>query len=142
MNRRINAAILLAVSAAAVTLAPLTAAPASAVAPLKAPVVTFEGTGPGTVTATLHNPNDRGQCWAEAGIGPDNNHAFFGDGTPESVANPGQTIKTSLTGLEPGSTITARGGCVDTTPAGGYELSETVLVTVPANKPATGSFGG
>ncbi|MFB8276549.1 hypothetical protein [Nocardia colli] len=141
MNKRITGAILLAASAAAVTFAPLTAAPAVAVAPFKAPVVTFEGTGPGTVTATLTNPNERGQCWAEAGVGPENNHVFFGEGKLESLAQPGQTIKTTLTGLEPGTKITARGGCADTSPAGGYELSETVTVAVPANKPATGSFG-
>lgn len=88
--------------------APTTAAPASAATPFKAPDVTFAGTGPGTVTATLHNPNDQGQCWAEAGVGPDNNHVFFGGSRPESLANPGQTIKTSLEGLEPGTTITAR----------------------------------
>ncbi|WP_040729560.1 hypothetical protein, partial [Nocardia tenerifensis] len=82
------------------------------------------------------------QCWAEAGVGPENNHVFFGEGKLESLAQPGRTIKTSLTGLEPGSKITARGGCADTSPAGGYELSETVTVNVPSNKPSTGSFGG
>lgn len=113
------------------TFAPLTAAPAVAEAPFTPPVVTFEGTAPGTVTATLHNPNDRGQCWAEAGVGPENNHFFFGESKPESLANPGQTVVTSLTGLDSGSTITARGGCADTSPAGGYELGETVTVAVP-----------
>ncbi|MFG1790948.1 hypothetical protein [Nocardia sp. NPDC049149] len=141
MNRRIRGAFLLAVSAAAVTLTPFSAAPAVAASPFKAPVVTFEGTGPGTVTATLHNPNDRGQCWAEAGVGPNNDHVFFGEAKPESLAGPRETIKTSLTGLQPGSTITARGGCADTSPAGGYELSELVTVAVPSGKPATGSFG-
>ncbi|MFQ6328276.1 hypothetical protein ACLMAL_19325 [Nocardia sp. CWNU-33] len=139
MNRRIHGAVLLAASAAAVMFAPTTAAPASAATPFKAPDITFAGTGPGTVTATLHNPNDQGQCWAEAGVGPDNNHVFFGGSRPESLANPGQTIKTSLEGLEPGTTITARGGCAGDA---GYELSELVTVTVPAAKPATGSFGG
>lgn len=127
---------------AAVMSAPFTAATAVADAPLSPPEVTFEGTAPGTVTATLHNPNDRGQCWAEAGIGPNNDHVFFGESKPESLANPGQTIETSLTGLEPGSTITARGGCVDPTSAGGMVLGETVTVTVPAGPPATGGAGG
>lgn len=80
------------------------------------PEVSFEGTAPGTVTATLHNPNDQGQCWAEAGVGPNNDHVFFGEPKPESPANPGQTVETSLTGLEPGSTITARGVAWTRTP--------------------------
>lgn len=143
MNRRIQGSILLAASVAAVTFAPFTAAPALAAAQFKAPEVTFEVTGPGTVTATLHNTNDRGQCWAEAGVGPEKNHVFFGEGKLESLAQPGQTIKTSLTGLEPGSTITARGGCADTSTAGGYELGAPVdiVVTPAAPKPPTGSFG-
>lgn len=132
INKRFRRAALPAASAAAVTFALFTAAPAAADTPFTAPEVTFEGTAPGTVTATLHNPNDRGQCWAEAGVGPENNHVFFGESKPESLANPGQTVTTSLTGLEPGSTITARGGCADTSPAGGFELGETVTVTVPS----------
>ncbi|WP_280414192.1 hypothetical protein [Nocardia carnea] len=140
-NRRIRRTVLLtAVTAAAFT--PFALAPAVADASFVAPEVTFAGTAPGTVTATLHNPNDRGQCWAEAGVGPENNHVFFGESKPESLANPGQTVETSLTGLEPGSTITARGGCADTSPAGGYVLGEFVTVTVPGAAPATGSFGG
>lgn len=140
-NRRIHRTVLLA-AVAAVTSIPFSLAPAGADAPFLAPEVTFAGTAPGTVTATLHNPNDRGQCWAEAGVGPENNHVFFGESKPESLANPGQTVETSLTGLEPGSTITARGGCADTSPAGGYVLGDTVTVEVPVAAPATGSFGG
>lgn len=139
--RRINRTVLLTALATA-TFTPFSLAPAVADAPFVAPEVTFAGTAPGTVTATLHNPNDRGQCWAEAGVGPENNHMFFGESTPESLANPGQTVETSLTGLEPGSTITARGGCADTSPAGGYVLGESVAVTVPGAAPVTGSFGG
>ncbi|NKY33561.1 hypothetical protein HGA13_10810 [Nocardia speluncae] len=139
--RRVHRTILLTAVAAA-TFLPFSVAPAVADAPFVAPEVTFAGTAPGTVTATLHNPNDRGQCWAEAGVGPENNHVFFGESKPESLANPGQTVETSLTGLEPGSTITARGGCADTGPAGGYVLGETVTVAVPGVAPATGSFGG
>lgn len=139
--RRVHRAILLTAAAAAIS-TPFSLAPAAADAPFVAPEVTFAGTAPGTVTATLHNPNDRGQCWAEAGVGPENNHVFFGESKPESLANPGQTVETSLTGLEPGSTITARGGCADTSPAGGYVLGETVTVAVPGVAPATGSFGG
>ncbi|NUS94565.1 MAG: hypothetical protein HOQ36_19520 [Nocardia sp.] len=129
MIRRVHGVALSALAAA--IFAPLTATSAVADAPFTAPQVTFEGTAPGTVTATLHNPNDRGQCWAEAGVGPENNHVFFGEAKPESLAGPGQTVETSLTGLESGSTITARGGCADTGPAGGYELGETVTVVVP-----------
>lgn len=141
MNRRIPGAFLLAVSAAVVTLAPLTAAPASAATQFKAPEITFQGTGPGVVTATLKNPNDRGQCWAEAGVGPNRDHVFFGNSLPESLANPGQTVKTTLAGLAPGSTISARGGCSFDGADWGYELSDTVEVTVPTDKPSTGSFG-
>ncbi|MEV3963592.1 hypothetical protein AB0M34_22325 [Nocardia sp. NPDC050193] len=130
MIRRVHgAAALLALAAA--TFAPLSAAPAVADASFTAPRVTFAGTAPGTVTATLHNPNDRGQCWAEAGVGPENNHVFFGEAKPESLAAPGQTVETSLTGLASGTTINARGGCADTGPAGGYELGEFVTVVVP-----------
>ncbi|MEV0108984.1 hypothetical protein AB0H42_21940 [Nocardia sp. NPDC050799] len=129
MIRRVHGAALLALAAA--TFAPLTTAPAVADAPFTAPRVTFAGTAPGTVTATLHNPNDRGQCWAEAGVGPENNHVFFGEAKPESLAGPGRTVETALTGLESGTTINARGGCADTGPAGGYELGEFVTVTVP-----------
>jgi hypothetical protein len=141
MNRRIQGALLLAASAAAVTFAPT--GPAGAATPFTGPEVTFEGTAAGTVTATLHNPNDRGQCWAEAGVGPNNDHVYFGDARPESLADPGQTIKTTLEGLTPGSTITARGGCANTAPnpGGEYLLSDTVTVTVPSGKPATGSAG-
>ena len=123
----------------AIALAPVIAGPASAQTPFSAPEVTFAGTAAGTVTATLHNPNDRGQCWAEAGVGPENNHQFFGESRPESLANPGETVTTSLEGLEPGSTITARGGCVDSPD---FTWSETVTVAVPAGQPASGSFGG
>ncbi|RJO70098.1 hypothetical protein D5S18_30070 [Nocardia panacis] len=93
--------------------------------------MTFTGTAPGTVTATLHNPNSTGQCWAEAGIGPERNHRFFADGAPGSLADPGQTVTTKLEGLESGSTITARGGCSDNTATGGIPMSETVTVQVP-----------
>ncbi|ONM49261.1 hypothetical protein [Nocardia donostiensis] len=136
MNRRIHGAVLLAVSAAVVTFGPVT--PAGAQTPFKAPEVTFAGTAPGIVTATLHNPNDRGQCWAEAGVGPNNDHVFFGNGAPESLAQPGQTVKTTLEGLEPGTTISARGGCHN---GAEFEFSELVQVAVPADMPATGSFG-
>ncbi|MFF2397847.1 hypothetical protein [Nocardia sp. NPDC058114] len=135
MNRRISGAIL-AASAAAVAFGP--GAPASAATPFVAPEISFAGTAAGTVTATLRNPNDRGQCWAEAGVGPENNHVFFGDSAPESLADPGKTVVTSLDGLEPGSTITARGGCVN---GAEFAFSELVTVTVPAATPSTGSFG-
>ncbi|WP_280336129.1 hypothetical protein [Nocardia wallacei] len=102
--------------------------PADAATPFEAPGVTFDGTAPGTVTATLHNPNDRGACWAEAGVGPENNHVFFGNSNPESLAGPGQTVTISLEGLEPGTTITARGGCNN---GAEFAFSETVEVTVP-----------
>ncbi|MFI9506766.1 hypothetical protein [Nocardia sp. NPDC052566] len=140
INRRVHGVMLLAASAAAAAFIPVTAAPAGAATTFKVPEVSFAGTAAGTVTATLRNPNDRGRCWAEAGIGPDNNHRFFGDGSPDSLANPGQTIKISMTGLEPGTTITARGGCANDAP-GEYLLGDTVTVTVPKDKPATGSFG-
>ncbi|WP_280261747.1 hypothetical protein [Nocardia abscessus] len=129
-NKRINGPILLAASAALVAFSPVTA-PASAQTPLQAPQATFAGTAPGTVTATVHNPNGTGRCWAEAGVGPENNHRFFGDGTPESMAGPGQTVTTTLEGLEPGTTISARGGCFDDTATGGMPFSELVTVTVP-----------
>ncbi|MEU7766690.1 hypothetical protein AB0B25_16375 [Nocardia sp. NPDC049190] len=129
-NKRIKGPILLAASAALVVFGPVTV-PASAQAPLQAPEVTFAGTGPGTVTATVHNPNRTGRCWAEAGVGPENNHHFFGNGAPESMAGPDQTVTTTLEGLEPGSTINARGGCFDDTPTGGMPFTEPVTVTVP-----------
>ncbi|MEV0436527.1 hypothetical protein [Nocardia sp. NPDC050413] len=134
MNRQISAAFVLAASA---TVAFGSIAPAGAATPFVAPQVTFTGTAAGTVTATLHNPNDRGQCWAEAGIGPENNHAFFGNGSPESLADAGETVTTSLEGLEPGSTITARGGCVN---GAEFAFSELVTVNVPSSMPSTGSF--
>ncbi|MBF6350536.1 MULTISPECIES: hypothetical protein [Nocardia] len=126
---RIGGPVVLVAAAAFVALG---AAPANAQEPLKAPEVTFAGTAPGTVTATLHNPNTGGQCWAEAGIGPENNHRFFGNSQPESLANPGQTVTTTLEGLESGTTITARGGCIDAAGAvGQMPFSETVTVVVP-----------
>ncbi|MEU0507049.1 hypothetical protein [Nocardia sp. NPDC005998] len=129
-NMRINGPILLAASAALVAFGPVTAL-ANAQAPLQAPEVTFAGTAPGTVTATVHNPNGTGRCWAEAGVGPEQNHRFFGNSAPESMAGPGQTVTTTLEGLELGTTITARGGCFDDTPTGGMPFTELVTVTVP-----------
>ncbi|MGY1960101.1 hypothetical protein [Nocardia gipuzkoensis] len=129
-NKRSNGHILLAASAALVAFS-LVTAPASAQTPLQAPQVTFAGTAPGTVTATVHNPNGTGRCWAEAGVGPENNHRFFGNGTPESMAGLGQTVTTTLEGLEPGTTISARGGCFDDTATGGMPFSELVTVAVP-----------
>lgn len=137
MNRRISGAFL-AASAAVVAFGPVAIAPAGAATPFVAPEITFAGTAAGTVTATLRNPNDRGQCWAEAGVGPENNHVFFGDGAPESLADPGKTVVTSLDGLEPGTTITARGGCVN---GAEFAFSELVTVNVPVATPSTGSFG-
>ena len=137
MNRRISGAFL-AASAAVVAFGPVAIAPAGAATPFVAPEITFAGTAAGTVTATLRNPNDRGQCWAEAGVGPENNHVFFGDGAPESLADPGKTVVTSLAGLEPGTTITARGGCVN---GAEFAFSELVTVNVPVATPSTGSFG-
>ncbi|MBF6165728.1 hypothetical protein IU486_13200 [Streptomyces gardneri] len=129
-KKRINAPILLAASAALVAFGPVLA-PASAQTQLQAPEVGFAGTAPGVVTATVHNPNGTGRCWAEAGVGPENNHRFFGNGGPESMAGPGQTVTATLEGLESGTTITARGGCFDDTPTGGMPFSELVTVTVP-----------
>ncbi len=127
---RINGPVLAAVSAALLTLGPTTAL-ASAQAPLQAPEVTFTGTSPGTVTATVHNPNETGRCWAEAGVGPENDHRFFSNGTPESMAKAGQTATTKLEGLEPGTAITARGACFDDTATGGMPFTEPETVTVP-----------
>ncbi|MEV0109887.1 hypothetical protein AB0H42_26600 [Nocardia sp. NPDC050799] len=134
-------------SAAAVALASFAAAPASADTPFNAPEVSFNGTGVGTVTATLPNPNDRGVCWAEASIG--NQRVFFGDSKPldgyeeaarnETLARVGQTITVTLEGLEPGSTINVRGGCVNQSEE---QFSDFVAVTVPTTGlPATGSSG-
>lgn len=128
-RRILRNALLTAVALATIT--PFTFAPAVAEDSFVAPEVTFAGTAPGTVTATLHNPNDRGQCWAEAGVGPELNHVFFGEAKPESLADPGATVQTSLTGLESGTTISARGGCADTSPAGGHVLGEFETIVVP-----------
>ncbi len=129
-NKRINGSILLAAFTALVAFGPV-AASANAQAPLQAPEVTFTGTAPGTVTATIHNPNATGRCWAEAGVGPENNQRFFGNSAPESLAGPGQTVTTTLEGLESGTTISARGGCFDDTSTGGMPFSELVKVNVP-----------
>lgn len=128
--KRINKLILVA-AAAALGAFVLLAAPASAQAALQAPEVTFTGAAPGTVTATVHNPNGTGRCWAEAGVGPENNHRFFGNGAPESMAGSGQTVTTTLEGLASGTTISARGGCFDDTPTGGMPFTEPVTVAVP-----------
>ncbi|MGY2093010.1 hypothetical protein [Nocardia gipuzkoensis] len=110
-----------------------TATPAGAKVPLQAPEVAFVGTGPGTVTVTLHNPNDPGGCWADARVG--NNPTYF----PESYAAPGQTITSSIEGLAPGTTITARGACNEN---GEYAYSDWVTVAVPGTTPAGAGFGG
>ncbi|WP_406232943.1 hypothetical protein [Nocardia sp. NBC_01009] len=146
INRRIPTIGFL-TSAAAIALASFAAVPASADTPFNAPEVSFNGTAVGTVTATLRNPNDRGTCWAEASIG--NQRVFFGDSKPldgyeeaarnETLAGVGQTVTVKLEGLEPGSTINVRGGCVNKWEE---QFSNFVAVTVPATgKPATGSFG-
>ncbi|WP_459959265.1 hypothetical protein [Nocardia sp. IFM 10818] len=146
INRRISRIGLLA-PAAAIAFGPLTAVPASADTPFTAPEVSFTGANVGTVSATLRNPNDRGTCWAEAAI--NGQRVFFGDSKPldgyeeparnETLARAGQTITVTLSGLEPGSIIDTRGGCVNK-----WEEEFTVFtqITVPATgKPATGSFG-
>ncbi|MFD3510757.1 hypothetical protein [Nocardia sp. NPDC058666] len=138
INRRITGAFL-AASAAAVVFGPI--APAGAATPFVAPQVAFDAAASGTVTATLHNPNDRGQCWAEAGVGPEKNHVFFGDGTLAAIADAGKTITVTLEGLAPGTTLTARAGCIN---GAEYVFSEFVTVTIPkpsTPKPSTGSFG-
>lgn len=128
-NKRFNGIILSAASVAFAVFGPVTA-PASASAPLKAPDVSFAATAPGTVTATVHNSNATGRCWAEAGVGPENNHRFFGNHAPNSLADPGRTVTTTLAGLVPGTTINARGGCFDDTPTGGMPFTKPVPVTV------------
>ncbi|MFE9788081.1 hypothetical protein ACFYO7_22145 [Nocardia salmonicida] len=45
---------------------------------------------------------------------------------------------TSLDGLEPGTTITARGGCVN---GAEFAFSGLVTVNVPTATPSTGSLG-
>ena len=138
MNSRISGPLLVATSAAVLAFGPLAITPAAALTPFVAPAISFTGTSAGTITATVANRNDRGWCWAEAGIGPNNDHVFFGEMAPESLAGPGQTVTTTLEGLEPGTTITARGGCVNDAE---FVFSEKVTVKVPTAKPATGSFG-
>ncbi|WP_306360255.1 hypothetical protein [Nocardia sp. CC227C] len=147
INRRISRIGLLAVTAAA-ALAPVAAAPASADTPFHAPEVNFAGAGAGAVSATLRNPNDRGACWAEASIG--GQRVFFGDSDPldgyeepagnDTLARVGQTVTVTLSGLEPGSTIDVRGGCVNQWEE---QFTDFVAITVPTTgtPPATGSFG-
>jgi hypothetical protein len=109
---------------------------------LQTPVVQFQGTGPGTVTATIHNPNDRGVCWALADIGAEFGTIFGGD-RPESPAGPGATIKASLQGL-PAGTIQTTGICGFRYPVqdGDYTWSlPPITVNVPGAMPSTGSFG-
>ncbi|WP_194815407.1 hypothetical protein [Nocardia sp. XZ_19_385] len=146
INRRISRIGFL-TSAAAIALAPFAAAPASADTPFNGPEVSFNGTGVGTVSATLRNSNDRGTCWAEASIG--GQRVFFGDSKPldgyeeparnDTLAGVGQMVTVKLEGLEPGSTINVRGGCVDKAEV---QFSGFVAVLVPTTgKPGTGSFG-
>ncbi|MBF6133934.1 hypothetical protein IU501_13095 [Nocardia otitidiscaviarum] len=147
INRRLSRIGFFAATAT-MALAPVAAAPANADTPFNAPEVSFNGAGTGAVSATLRNPNDRGACWAEASIG--DQRVFFGDSDPldgyeeparnDTLAKVGQTVTVTLSGLEPGSTIQVRGGCVNKWEE---QFTDFVAITVPATgtPPATGSFG-
>ncbi|MFI9506765.1 hypothetical protein [Nocardia sp. NPDC052566] len=137
ISKRMPGALLV-VSAAAVLFAPAAnAIEDGATNPLQTPEVSFAGAGPGAVTATVRNPNDRGVCWALA----ENGQIFGGD---QSLAGPGATIKATLEGLKPGSTIQATGICAYRYPVEKADYSWSlapITVNVPDKKPATGSFG-
>ncbi|WP_406236586.1 hypothetical protein [Nocardia sp. NBC_01009] len=134
-NRRLALAGLLALPALAGTLA--SGATATA-APGAEPPTIEVFTLPGTVSATFHNPNDRGVCWAfnEA------TGEIFGGNNPTSFAEAGQTVQSSLGGLPTGQ-VRVRGACAWSRPTGNHDYASTtdVIIVDVTGKPPTGSFG-
>jgi hypothetical protein len=116
---------------------------ASAAPALAAPDVQFTASGPGTVTATVHNRNTQQGtvCWAT----DTDNHVIFGSGGQDSFAGPGRTITVSILNL-PNGPMHAEGFCAyHTPPLGSHDYTSsapyppaTVVVTGGA---PTGSAG-
>ncbi|MBY8860741.1 hypothetical protein K7711_30005 [Nocardia sp. CA2R105] len=116
--------------------------PAASAAPaLAAPDVQFTASGPGTVTATVHNKNTQQGtvCWAT----DTDNKTVFGSGGQDSYAGPGRTITVSIRNL-PNGPIHAQAFCAyHTPPLGSHDYTSSTApttVTVTGGAP-TGSAG-
>ncbi|MGW5514623.1 hypothetical protein [Nocardia africana] len=104
------------------------------------PDLTFQATGPHEVTATIHNPNDSGICWATIGI--DGSVHEFAEHSGAGYAAAGQTIQVKREDL-PAGRYSVGGGCGATTTDVHQVLAPSQEVTVPGDTPppSTGSFG-
>ncbi|MEV6137170.1 hypothetical protein AB0L63_14135 [Nocardia sp. NPDC051990] len=135
-HRRLTLAALLVLPAMAGTLA--TGAIASAGAGAAPPTLEVS-TVPGTVSATFHNPNSIGVCWALN----DATGEIFGGNNPTSFAQAGQTVQASLSNLPTGQ-IRVRAVCAESRPNGGnqdYASTSDVITVDVTGRPSTGSFG-
>lgn len=106
-------------------------------APIEAPQLSFEATAADQITATIHNPNGSGVCWAVIAL--DGSVHEFTEHDPSGMAGPGQTIKPVRSGLAPG-TYQLTGFCGTTKNSWDQVKGKDYSVTVGATKPSTGSF--
>ncbi len=91
------------------------------------PDVEFSKANGGNVNAKIHNPNDRGVCWAEnadTGALFDYSYTAFNVrvGPEQYLARPGKTSFVGLQGLSNG-TVHVVGRCADQYPAAGDDPS-------------------
>jgi hypothetical protein len=112
---------------------------ASAAPALAAPDVQFTASGPGAITATVHNKNtQKGTvCWA---VDADSN-ATFGSGGADSYAGPGQTIRVSLLNLPAGPVHAVAYCAYHTPPLGSHDYTSSAP-TPPATINVTAGGGG
>ncbi|WP_433761565.1 hypothetical protein [Nocardia sp. CA-135398] len=100
--------------------------------------MSFAATGPDQITATIHNPNASGICYATINI--DQSVHEFTEHSPSGQAGPGQTVTPLRTGLAAG-TYRLSGFCGTSETSGDQVKGNDYTVTVGVTPPSTGSFG-
>ncbi|WP_327120732.1 hypothetical protein OHB12_17205 [Nocardia sp. NBC_01730] len=102
------------------------------------PDLSFNATRTDQITATIHNPNSTGICWATINI--DQSVHEFTEYSPSGAAGPDQTVTPVRSGLASG-TYRLSGFCGSNYTAGDQAKGDDYSVTVGATQPSTGSFG-
>lgn len=102
------------------------------------PELSFKATGDAEITATIHNPNGSGICWATIAI--DQSVHEFTEYDPSGAAGPGQTVK-PVRGNLAAARYQLSGFCGASYTSPGQVKGKDYEVTLPAEKPSTGSFG-
>lgn len=130
--------ILLAAIMATWTL-PIAAAPSVAASgSYQVPDLSFAATGPHEVTATIHNPNESGICWATIGI--DGSVHEFAEHSGAGYAQAGQTIQIMRDSLAAGRYLVGGGcGATETDPHQVVAPTQEVKVLGDTPQPPSGS---